>query len=128
MAEKILGTKFDLTLFEFYELGETNTPFGILKMANKKKKPPNKSFPYNLSFFPGTNVVFGVAFPRMTAVFWATLMVIMLRNHQASLWVIVPVTAVMILMFLMSLRRPATPEDMLDEHILAQYAQENRGS
>ena len=33
MAEKTLGTKFDLTLFEYYERGETSTPFGILRMG-----------------------------------------------------------------------------------------------
>jgi hypothetical protein len=126
MAEKALNTKFDLTLFEFYELGETNTPLGTIRMVNKEKRPPNKSFPYTFRFLPGTNILFGVAIPWMMAALWAALTFLMLHHHKVTWWVILPVASVMGILLLLSWGRRALPENMLDEHLPTQYVQEDR--
>jgi hypothetical protein len=89
MAEEVLQTKFDSSLFELYELGRTQTPFGTIVMTSKRKKAPYKSLPYRIPFLLGFNVSFAVTVPWITAALWIALMYILLRNQQIPWWTLV---------------------------------------
>jgi hypothetical protein len=119
MAEKALTTKFDLTLFEFFNSGETETPFGTtIKKAPKRKKPTNQSFPYTIPFLRGANVLFGVIVPWITAVFWCALAFIMMQLHHAPREVVWSVALGAGVLFLLScFGRITLPEYMLDKFI-----------
>jgi hypothetical protein len=123
MVEDALKTKFDSTLFELYEFGETKTPFGTITMTSKRTKPPYNSFPYRLPFLLGFNVSFAVTVPWMMSALWFALTYIMLPSHQVSWWPIV-VGVMSILLLLSLLCRTAYPQSMLDEHIAARHSQE----
>jgi hypothetical protein len=124
LAEETLQTKFDSTLFELYELGKTQTPFGTIEMTSKRKRPPYESISYRLPFLLGFNMSFAVTVPWKMAALWIALTYILLLNHHPA-WR--PVVVVIILLLLLSsLCRTAYPQSMLDKHIEVRYGKQAR--
>jgi hypothetical protein len=129
-TEAALNTKFDCTLFELYNLGETKTPFEIIQITTKKNRPPSKLFLflYRLPYLLGFKLPFGVTVPWMVAAFWFALTYIMLRNRNPEWEVIsyVALGAMGSLLLLSLFCRTAYPQSKLDEYIVARHTQKDR--
>jgi hypothetical protein len=125
MIEEVLKTKFDSTLYELYQLGETKMPFRRfepIKMSSRRTKPPYESFPYRIPFLLGFNMPFAVTVPWMTAALWSALTYILLLEHHPA-WQRVAY-AMIGLLLLTLVCRTAYPHSMLYKHIAVRHGKE----